>query len=97
MGYRTSNLLYAQSHTRGDFQHRLNNTDHSIFADRAYYSEDAKSYLLYQCDRHDFVQMKGNRANPLTEQEIKTNKMPSRKRVKVEHVFRRMSQLGMDD
>ena len=39
---------------------------------------------------------KGRRGHPLTEEEKATNTLRSRIRVRVEHVFGRMSQMGMD-
>ena len=39
---------------------------------------------------------KGRRGHPLTEEEKVTNTLRSRIRVRVEHVFGRMSQMGME-
>ena len=39
---------------------------------------------------------KGRRGHPLTEEEKATNTLRSRRRVRVEHVFGRISQMGMD-
>ena len=51
---------------------------------------------FHACDCEDFIMMKAKRNEPLSEEDQKLNKQRSRIRVRVEHVFGRMSQLGMD-
>ena len=67
-----------------------------MFADSAYQSEESERYVLEECDCEDFIMFKGRRGHPLTEEEKATNTLRSRLRVRVEHVFGRMSQMGMD-
>ncbi len=52
--------------------------------------------MLEECDCEDFILFKGRRGHPLTEEEKATNTLGSRIRARVEHVFGRMSQMGMD-
>ena len=56
----------------------------------------AREEHLLDCQAEEFLMRKGNRSKPLSEAEKKTNKAISRIRVRVEHVFGCMSQLGMD-
>ena len=50
--------------------------------------------LEHNCQ--DFILFKATRGHPLCEEDRATNKLRSRIRVRVEHVFGRMSQLAMD-
>jgi IS5 family transposase len=74
----------------------VDKTDNAVFADSAYRSEEIEKYILEDCDCEEFVMFKGYRDNPLTEEEKATNTLRSRIRVRVEHTFGRMSQMGMD-
>ena len=64
--------------------------------DSAYRSEESERYVLEKWDCEEFIMFEGCRGNPLTEEEKATNTLRSRIRVRVEHVFGRMSQMGMD-
>ena len=57
--------------------------------------KEAGEHVL-ECNYHDFIQLKGYRNHPLSEEDKKRNKQRSRIRIRVEHVFGRMSQLAMD-
>jgi len=77
------------------FNALVDEKDEALLADSAYLSESAREHLL-ECDCQDFIQLKSYRNRPLSEADKKTNKLISRIRVRVEHVFGRMSQMAMD-
>lgn len=78
------------------FKDLVDEKDNAVFADSAYRSEEIEKYVLETCDSEEFIMLKGTRGKPLSEEEKATNKRLSRIRVRVEHVFGRMKQLGMD-
>ena len=86
----------ASVHDSQVFQDLVDEKDNAVFADSAYQSEESERYVLEECDCEDFIMFKGRRGHPLTEEEKATNTLRSRLRVRVEHVFGRMSQMGMD-
>jgi len=86
----------ASVHDSQVFQDLVDETDNAVFADIAHQSEESERYVLEECDCEDFIMFKGRRGHPLTEEEKATNTLRSRLRVRVEHVFGRMSQMGMD-
>ena len=66
-----------------------------MFADSAYTSKSSDELLLKNgCQ--NFIQFKAQRGHPLTAEEIATNKLRSRIRVRCEHIFGRMSQMALD-
>jgi IS5 family transposase len=77
------------------FNKLVDENDEAVLADSAYLSEEARGHLL-KCNCQDFIQLKGYRNHPLSEEDKKTNKGTSRIRARVEHVFGRMSQMAMD-
>ena len=85
----------ASVHDSQVFQDLVDETDNAVFADIANQSEESERYVLEECDCEDFIMFKGRRGHPLTEEEKATNTLRSRLRVRVEHVFGRMSQMGM--
>ena len=85
----------ANVHDSQVFNELVNESDNTVLADSAYYSAASEEHLL-DCQAEEFLMRKGNRSKPLSEAEKKTNKAISRIRVRVEHVFGCMSQLGMD-
>ena len=85
----------ANVHDSQVFTELIDKSDRAVLADSAYYSAAHEDYLL-DCDAEDFLMRKGKRNSPLSEAEQKTNKGISRIRVRVEHVFGRMKQFGMD-
>jgi IS5 family transposase len=78
------------------FKDLVDKTDNAVFADSAYQSAESERYVLEDCDCEEFIMFKGRRGHPLTEEEKATNTLRSRIRVRVEHVFGRMSQMGME-
>jgi hypothetical protein len=66
------------------------------WADSAYDSEAGEKHVLETCDAEEFLMRKGYRNKPLSEGEKRRNKSVSRIRVRAEHVFGRMAQMGMD-
>ena len=86
----------ANAHDSQVFQDLVKETDNAVFADSAYRSEESERYVLEECACEECIMFKGRRGHPLTEEEKATNTLRSRIRVRVEHVFGRMSQMGMD-
>ena len=85
----------ANVHDSQVFKKLVDTSDNAVLADSAYHSEENEEHLL-DCDAEEFLMRKANRNSPLSEAEQKTNKGVSRIRVRVEHVFGRMSQMGME-
>ena len=85
----------ANVHDSQVFDKLVDENDEAVLADSAYLSEEAREHLL-QCNCQDFIQLKGYRNHTLSEEDKKRNKLRSQIRVRVEHVFGRMSQLAMD-
>lgn len=86
----------AQVHDSQVFKQLVDEEDNAVLADSAYYSEEHELYLLEECDCEEFLMRKARRGNPLSESEVATNRGISRIRVRVEHVFGRMKQMGAD-
>jgi len=91
-GYATT---AASVHDSQVFEELIDDDDEAVFADSAYLSESNREHLLKK-NCQDFILFKANRNRPLSEEELVTNKMRSRIRVRCEHVFGRMSQMAMD-
>ena len=73
----------------------IDDEDEAVFADSAYTSKSSDERLLKNgCQ--NFIQFKAQRGQPLTAEEIATNKLRSRIRVRCEHIFGRMSQMALD-
>ena len=85
----------ANVHDSQVFKELVDEKDEAVLADSAYLSEEAREHLL-ECNCEDFIQLKGYRNHPLSQEDKKRNRLRSRIRVRVEHVFGRMSQLAMD-
>jgi len=68
----------------------------AVLGDAAYRSEKIEKYLLEQCDCEDFIHAKAQRDAPLSSEEKATNRLLSRVRCRVEHVFGRLAQFGAD-
>jgi IS5 family transposase len=74
----------------------IDGEDEAVFADSAYTSKSSDERLLKH-DCQNFIQFfKAPRGHPLTAEEIATNKLRSRIRVRCEHIFGRMSQMALD-
>lgn len=91
----THTTTTASVHDSQVFQDLVDATDQRVLADSAYHSQEHEDYLL-ACGAEEFLMRKGVRNHPLSEQEQKVNHQVSRVRVRVEHVFARMKQMGMD-
>lgn len=91
-GYATT---AASVHDSQVFEELIDESDEGVFADSAYLSESNREHLLEK-NCQDFILFKATRNHPLSEEELATNKMRSRIRVRCEHVFGRMSQMAMD-
>lgn len=85
----------ANVHDSQAFEELIDEEDEAVFADSAYQSESSCDYLLKK-NCQNFIHFKGRRGHPLSEEEQATNSLRSRIRVRCEHVFGRMKQLGMD-
>jgi IS5 family transposase len=86
----------ANVHDSQVFGQLVDQSDQAVLADSAYYSEAAEKHVLEECDAEEFLMRKGYRNKPLGDEEKRRNKLVSRIRVRVEHVFGRMAQMGMD-
>lgn len=78
------------------FQDLVDTEDNAVFADSAYLSDENEKYVLKDCDSQEFIMLKRKRGQQLSVEEKSSNKLRSRIRVRVEHAFGRMKQLGMD-
>lgn len=85
----------AQVHDSQVFRDLVDHADKAVLGDSAYHSEEHEDYLI-ECEAEEFLMRKGYRNKPLSEADEKFNRAVSRIRVRVEHVFGRMKQLGMD-
>ncbi len=92
----TSQTTSAEVHDSQVFKELLDEKDEAVLADSAYYSEENEEHVLEVVNAQEFLMRKASRSNPLSEEEIKTNHTISRMRVRVEHVFGRMAQMGAD-
>lgn len=85
----------ANVHDSQVFEALLDKGDKAVLTDSAYHSEENEAVLL-RIDAQEFLMRKATRGHPLSEAEKKTNHTISRMRVRIEHVFGRMAQLGAD-
>ena len=90
--YFTQNFLHRHSQVLKDL---IDEQDEAVFADSAYQSESSDE-LLIENDCQNFILFKARRGHPLTAEEVATNKLRSRIRVRCEHIFGRMSQMALD-
>jgi IS5 family transposase len=86
----------ASVHDSQTFTELVDSSDERVLADSAYHSEEREEYVLKDCDAEEFLMRKGQRKAPLSKKEGQRNKRISKIRVRVEHVFGRMSQMGAD-
>jgi IS5 family transposase len=63
-------------------------------ADSAFRSEENETHVLVEIDANEYLMEKAQRGQPLSEEQQKRNHTISRMRVRVEHVFGRMAQMG---
>lgn len=92
----TAETTSAEVHDSQVFRRLLDEKDRAVLADSAYHSEETERYVLEEIDAEEYLMRKGKRNHPLNETERKTNRTISRMRVRVEHVFGRMKQMGAD-
>lgn len=90
-----SNTTAANVHDSQVFKDLLDEKDQAVLADSAYHSAEHESHLI-QLDAQEFLMRKATRNQPLSEEAKQTNHTISRMRVRVEHIFARMSQTGGD-
>lgn len=86
----------ANVHDSQVFTELVDENDHAVFADSAYLSDANEAHILDKCNAQDFVILKAQRNKPLCDEDKVTNKLRSRIRVRVEHVFGRITQMAMD-
>ena len=91
-----SETTAANVHDSQVFKQLLDERDQAVLADSAYHSKENEEHLLTVIDADDFLMRKAQAKKPLSEEEIRTNHTISRMRVRVEHVFGRMAQMGAD-
>lgn len=85
----------ASVHDSQVFKDLLDGKDQAVLADSAYHSAEHEAHLI-ELDAQEFLMRKGTRGKPLSEEEKQTNHSISRMRVRVEHIFARMAQMGAD-
>ena len=73
----------------------IDEEDEAVFADSACTSKYSDERLL-KIGCQNCIQFKAQRGYPLTAEEIVTNKLRSRIRVRCEHIFGRMSRMALD-
>ena len=86
----------ANVHDSVMFKQLVDARDNAVLADSAYNSQEIEDYLLKECDCEEFLLFKSHRNRPLSEEERRLNKLRSRIRCRVEHVFGRLTQMGAD-
>jgi IS5 family transposase len=89
-------MTSANVHDSQVFQDLVNEMDNAVFADSAYRSRGRERYVIEECDCEEFIMFKSRGGYPLTEEEKATNTLRSRIGLRVEHLFGRMSQMGMN-
>jgi transposase, IS5 family len=85
----------ASVHDSQVFEGLLDDKDQAVLADSAYHSAEHEAHLI-KIDAQEFLMRKATSGHPLSEAEIQTNHTISRMRVRVEHIFARMAQMGAD-
>lgn len=86
----------ANVHDSQVFKQLLDKRDRAVLADSAYRSEENETHVLEKIDADEYLMHKAQRGKPLSEEQHKSNHTISRMRVRVEHVFGRMAQMGAD-
>jgi len=86
----------AAVHDSQVFKELLDEKDEAVLADSAYFSEENEAYVLEVIDADEYLMRKAYRNKPLSAADLKSNHVISRMRVRVEHVFGRMAQMGAD-
>lgn len=91
-----SKTTSAEVHDSQVFEELLDERDRAVLADSAYHSDEREKHVLEKIGADEYLMRKACRGRPLSEQEKMTNHVISRMRVRVEHVFGRMAQMGAD-
>ena len=85
----------ASVHDSQVFEELLDDKDQAVLADSAYHSAEHEEHLI-KLNAQEFLMRKPTPGHPLSQAEQKTNHTISRMRVRVEHIFARMAQMGAD-
>lgn len=91
----SSSTTPASVHDSQVFEELLDEKDQAVLADSAYHSAAHEAHLI-KLNAQEFLMRKATRGHPLNEAEVQTNHTISRMRVRVEHIFARMAQMGAD-
>lgn len=91
----TSSTTPASVHDSQVFEDLLDDRDQAVLADSAYHSEEHEAHLI-PLNAQEFLMRKATRGHPLSEAQARTNHTISRMRVRVEHLFARVAQMGGD-
>ena len=91
----TSKTTPASVHDSQVFEELLDDQDQAVLADSAYHSAYHEAHLV-KLNAQEFLMRKATRGHPLSNAERQTNHTISRMRVRVEHIFARMAQMGAD-
>lgn len=85
----------AHVHDSQVFEELLDDKDQAVLADSAYHSAEHEDHLI-KLNAQEFLMRKATRGHALSDKEQQTNHTISRMRVRVEHIFARMAQMGAD-
>jgi IS5 family transposase len=91
----SSTTTPASVHDSQVFEELLDDKDQAVLADSAYHSAEHEAHLI-KLNAQEFLMRKATRGRPLSEAEVQTNHTISRMRVRVEHIFARLAQMGAD-
>jgi IS5 family transposase len=91
----SSSTTPASVHDSQVFEELLDDKDQAVLADSAYHSAEHEAHLI-KLNAQEFLMRKATRSHPLSQAEAQTNHTISRMRVRVEHIFARMAQMGAD-
>jgi IS5 family transposase len=90
-----SSTKFARVHDSLVFEELLDNKEQAVLADSAYHSAEHEAHLI-KLNAQEFLMRKATRGHPLSQAEAQTSHTISRMRVRVEHIFARMAQMGAD-
>jgi IS5 family transposase len=85
----------ASVHDSQVFEELLDGQDQAVLADSAYHSAEHEAHLI-ALNAQEFLMRKATRGHPLSAAAQRTNHTISRRRVRVEHIFARLAQMGAD-
>lgn len=92
----SSQTTAANVHDSQVMKSLLDEKDQAVLADSAYWSAEHETFVLEVIGAEEFLMRKGTRSTPLSDVDQRRNHTISRMRVRVEHVFGRMAQMGAD-